>query len=138
MHIIADVNKISKTVQRNLTFILNVLSESGIHFTQLSIVLAKKMLLLSHKMVHIKNEAALLCVTMRERARAFAATIQFTTLPYSLQLIAIQLLPLKSLVFVVHFSMAFWHGNEPFPKGSSQKLFLSLQFFTCHIVNMRV
>ena len=33
MHIIADVNKISKTVQRNLTFILNVLSESSIHFT---------------------------------------------------------------------------------------------------------
>ena len=33
MHIIADVNKISKTVQRNLNFILNVLSESSIHFT---------------------------------------------------------------------------------------------------------
>ena len=33
MHIIADVNKISKTVQGNLTFILNVLSESNIHFT---------------------------------------------------------------------------------------------------------
>ena len=135
---IADIIKISKTVQRKLTFILNALSESSIHFTQLSIVLPKKMLVLSHKMVRIKNEAALLCVTMRERATAFAAAIQFTTLPYSLQLIAIQLLPLKSLVFVVHFSMAFWHRNEPFPKGSSQKLFLSLQFFTCRIVNMRV
>ena len=33
MHIIADVNEISKTVQRNLTFILNVLSDSSIHFT---------------------------------------------------------------------------------------------------------
>ena len=33
MHIIADVNKISKTVQRNLNFILNVLSEYNIHFT---------------------------------------------------------------------------------------------------------
>ena len=32
MHIIADVNKISKTVQGSLTFILNVLSESSIHF----------------------------------------------------------------------------------------------------------
>ena len=42
MYIIADVNKISKTVQRNLTFILNVLSESSIHFTQLSIVFAQK------------------------------------------------------------------------------------------------
>ena len=28
------------------------------------------MLLFSHKMVFIENEAALLCVTMRERARA--------------------------------------------------------------------
>ena len=33
MRIIADVNKISKTVQGNLTFILNVFSESSIHFT---------------------------------------------------------------------------------------------------------
>ena len=32
----------------------------------------------------------------------------------------IQLLPLKSSVFVVHFSNAFWHGNEAFPKVSSQ------------------
>ena len=42
MQIIADVSKISKTVQVNLTFILNVLSESSIHITKLSIVLAKK------------------------------------------------------------------------------------------------
>ena len=33
----------------------------------------------------------------------------------------IQLLPLQSSDFVVDFSSAFWHGNEPFPKGSSQK-----------------
>ena len=33
MHIIADVNKISKTIQRNLNFILNVLSEFSIHLT---------------------------------------------------------------------------------------------------------
>ena len=46
MHIIADVNKILKTVQRNLTFIL------------------KRMLVFSHKMVFIENEAALLCVTV--------------------------------------------------------------------------
>ena len=75
MQIIADVNKISKTVQRNLTFILNVLSESNIYFTQLSMVLANKMLVYSHKTVFNKNEAALLCVTMPERPRTFAATI---------------------------------------------------------------
>ena len=33
------------------------------------------MLVVSHKIVFIKNEAALLCVAMRERASAFAATI---------------------------------------------------------------
>ena len=54
-------------------------------------------------MVFIENEAALLCVTMRERARAFAATV-----------VLIELLPLKSLVFVVGFLNAFWHGNEAF------------------------
>ena len=42
MKIIADVSNISKTIRTNLTFILNVLSESSIHFTKLSIVLAKK------------------------------------------------------------------------------------------------
>ena len=41
-NIIADVNKIAETVSRNLTFILNALSVSRIHFTKLSIVLAKK------------------------------------------------------------------------------------------------
>ena len=33
------------------------------------------MFLVSHKLVFIKKEVALLCVTMRERARAFAAII---------------------------------------------------------------
>ena len=66
------------------------------------------MLLFSHKMVFIGNEAALLCVTMRERARAFAATV-----------VLIELLPLKSLVFVVGFLNAVWHGNEAFLKDSS-------------------
>ena len=61
MHIIADVNKISKTVQRNLTFILNVLSESSIHFTVLSIVLAKKNVgIFTWNGFFIENEAALL------------------------------------------------------------------------------
>ena len=62
------------------------------------------MLLFPHKIVFIGNESALLGATMRERARAFAATM---------------VLPLKSLVFVVDFLNAFWHGNEAFLKGSS-------------------
>ena len=32
----------------------------------------------------------------------------------------INLLPLQSSVFVVHFSNAFWHGNKAFLKGSFQ------------------
>ena len=42
MQIIADVSKISKTVQPSLIFSLNVLSISSIYFIYLSIVLAKK------------------------------------------------------------------------------------------------
>ena len=42
MQITADVSKILKTVQRDHTLILNVLSESSIHFAKFSIVLAKK------------------------------------------------------------------------------------------------
>ena len=42
MQITADVSEILKTVQRGLTFILNVLPESRIHFAYFSIVLAKK------------------------------------------------------------------------------------------------
>ena len=33
------------------------------------------MLLVSHKVVFIENEAVLICVTMSERARVFAATV---------------------------------------------------------------
>ena len=40
MQIIADVKEISKTVE--LSFILNVLSESSIHFPYFSVVLVKK------------------------------------------------------------------------------------------------
>ena len=35
----------------------------------------KRILVFSDKMVFIENETALLCVTMRELAREFAATI---------------------------------------------------------------
>ena len=42
MQVIADVSKSSKTVQGNLPVNLNVLSESSIYFTYLSIVLAKR------------------------------------------------------------------------------------------------
>ena len=75
MQTINDVSKIWKTVQRKFIFIWNVRWESSIHFIQLSIVIDKKILVFSHEIVFIEIEAALLSVTMRERAMAFAATI---------------------------------------------------------------
>ena len=48
----------------------------------------------------------------RERASMCSYNLVYNVLMY--------LLPFKSLVFVVHFSNGFWHGNEAFPKGSSQ------------------
>ena len=79
MQITTDVSKISKTVQAELIFISNAFSESTIHFAYLSKVLSKvlpkKMLLVSYEVVFIENEAVLLWETMRERARAFTATI---------------------------------------------------------------
>ena len=75
MQITADASKFSETVRPDLTSILNVLSESGTHFVKFSTVIAKKMLLVSHKMALIKNEAVFLCVTTRERARAYTAII---------------------------------------------------------------
>ena len=62
MQITADVNEISKTVQRDLTFILNVLSESSIHFAYFLIVFAKKNVVSFTKIVFTENEAELLCV----------------------------------------------------------------------------
>ena len=64
-------------------------------------------------MVFIENEAALLCATMRERARSSTGSYNL------MNNFLIYLLPLKSSVFVVHFSNALWHGNEAFLKGSS-------------------
>ena len=71
MQITADMSEIWKLFQRDLTFILNDLSESSIHFAYFSIAFAKKYI----DSFFIENEAVLLWVTMRERARAFAATI---------------------------------------------------------------
>ena len=116
----------------NLTFILPSFQQ----------FLLKRILVFSHKMVFIKNEAALLSVTMWERSRA-------STCSYSLVYnFLMYLLPLKSSVFVVHFSNAFWHGNEAFPKGSSQNemvpLFIifhlpysnvKICFYSCHFQN---
>ena len=72
----------------------------------------KGMLLFSYKIVFIENEAVLMCVTMQERARVFAATI-------SVQQFDIAFV-IKTFSFVAHFLNAFQHGNKALPKGSFQ------------------
>ena len=67
MKVTDDASKISKTV---LTFILIFFKETFLPTFQY--FLLKRMLLVSHKMVFIENEASLLCVTMGECSRAFA------------------------------------------------------------------
>ena len=96
----------------------------------------------------MENEAALLCVTFRERARVSTCKCN---LGYNF---LIYLLLLKSSVFVVHFSNAFWHGNEAFLKGSSQNEIAPLLvifhlpyskcrgvkicFFTCAVIKIKI
>ena len=62
--IIADVSRISETVQRDVTIILNLCSKSSIIFPSFTIVLAKKNVVSLHEMFLIKNELALICVIM--------------------------------------------------------------------------
>ena len=71
------------------------------------------MLLFSHKIVFYRKRG---CVTVRNYAGTCKGICSYN-LVYNF---LIQLLPLKSLVFVVHFLNAFWHGKETFPKSSSQ------------------
>ena len=55
--------------------IFGKLSEYGINFVANLILLAKQMLLVSRNTNLLENKAALLCVTMRKRARALLAAI---------------------------------------------------------------
>ena len=113
MQTIADVSKILKTVLHNLLFILNVLSESSIHFTQLSIVLAKRNVAIFTENSFYRKRG---CVTLRNYAGTCNGICNYNLI-YN---VLIQLLPLKSLVFVMRLLNAFWHGNERFPKISSE------------------
>ena len=196
MQITADISKISKTVERNLTLILTVLSESSIHFSQSSRVLAKKNAVSfrsSHQSCSVKEGVlrnftkftgkhlwqnlffnkvpGLRPATLSKKRlwhRCFPVNfMKFLRTPFYIRHLwwlllqfqlkwfsfkrgcakmhhyagrckgicsynlvynfLIQLLPLQSSLFVVHFSNPCWHGNEAFPKGSLRmKLFLSL------------
>ena len=115
MHIITDVNKISKTIQRNLTFILMLFQNLAFILPSFQQLLLKRMSVFSHKMVFIKNEAALMCGNVQGHC-SYNLVYNFL----------MQLFPLKSLVFMVHLLNAFWHGKEIFPKSSSQNEIIPL------------
>ena len=50
--------------------------------------------------------------------RSYAGTCKVICSYHLVYNFLIQLLSLKSLVFVVHFLNPFWHGNKAFAKGS--------------------
>ena len=75
------------------------------------------MLVFLHKMIFIENEVALLRKGTWQGICSYNLVYKFL----------IQLLPLQSPVFVMHFLTAFWRGNEAFPKVVLRmKLFLFL------------
>ena len=88
------------------------------------------MLLVSHKVVFIENEAVLLCVTMRKCARAFASTIYCVTIWYSFCHYKVQF---SWCTFQTHFGMGMRHFQKIV---LTTKLFLSLQSFIGHIANI--
>ena len=90
------------------------------------------MLLVLHKVFFIGNEAVLLCETMWEHARAFAATISCITFWCSFCHYKVQFL---WCTFQTRFDM----GTRYFQKVVFRmKLFLSLWSFICHIADTGV
>ena len=91
------------------------------------------MLVFSHKIVFIENEAALLCVTMRERARKFASTIWCITIWYSFYHYRDQFL---WCTFQTHFGMGMRYFQRQYLEWSiSSRCNLSLDR---HIVNIGI
>ena len=127
------VSKTSKTVQRSLTFILNLNLNLALIMPCFQQFLLKRMPVVSLKMVLIKNKAALLCAAMGKHVRGFAATIYCITFRYSLCHYTVQFL--QCTRFQINFGM----GTKHFQKVVIRmKLFLSLSSFTRYIVNIGV
>ena len=90
------------------------------------------MLLVSRKLIFIENETVLLCLTMQERARVFAAKILWISLWHSFCDYKVQCL---WWTFQTHFGMGKMHFQKVVLR---MKLFLSLLSFICHIANIVV
>lgn len=102
-----------------MTLPLIALSESSIHFVNV----------VSFKSSGFYRKRG--CVTMCNYAGMCKCICSYN-LVFN---VLIQLLPLRSSVFVMQFSNIFWHRNEALLRI---KLFVSLQSFICHTANIDV
>ena len=75
MQIIADVSKVSKNLQLDLTLFKMFFQNLRFILPSFQEFLLKRMFLVSHKVVFIENEAVFLCASMQERAGRFVAAI---------------------------------------------------------------
>ena len=112
MQITADMNKIWKTIQRNLIFIFDVLLASTISFVSFLVPYAVENVVSFTENAFSRKRG---CVTMRNYAETCKGICGYDLMHNFF----VYLLPLKSSVFVVHFSNAFWHGKEALPKHGS-------------------
>ena len=75
MQITADISKILKTVQRDLTFIFDVLPEVSIGFVSFLVFLALENVVIFPRTCFIKNKEVQLCVAMWKRFRPILAIV---------------------------------------------------------------
>ena len=75
MQITADISKILKNVQRDLTFIFDVLSESRIGFVSFFIFLTLELLSVSQELVFYRKQNKVQNRTMRNYVETFHANI---------------------------------------------------------------
>ena len=113
MQITADISKIWKTVQCDLIFIFDVLLGSVISFVSFLVSLAvESVVSFTQNRFYRKRGGVTMC--------NYAETCQGICGYNLVYNILVYLFPLKRSVFVVHFSNAFQHRKEAFPKHGSQ------------------
>ena len=91
------------------------------------------MLLVSPNVICIENEAVLLCVTMQERERAFAATIYCITFWYNFCIVAIKKSGFRgALLHICHYQGGFCGALFKYilawERGISKRYFLQKKY----------
>ena len=109
----ADISKIWKTVQRDLIFIFDVLLGSAISFVLFLVPQAIENVVSFTLNGFSRKRGG---VTMRNYKETCKGICGYNLVHNFF----VYFLPLKSSLFVVHFSNAFQHGKEALPKHGSQ------------------